>query len=119
MNARRPAIARIWGGRTARARADEYDAYNYDAGIRPLIDNALGVQPFREDGDDYTEFVTVSYWESVEAMARVTGGDPMRRAPICRRPSRKARRPAARRVWCRQKDRGPAHVHRATGDIIP
>lgn len=24
----------------------------------------------------YTEFVTISYWESVEAMSRFTGGDP-------------------------------------------
>ena len=78
VSARRPAVARIWRGRTARVRADEYEAYNYEAGIRPLIDKALGVQTFREDRDDYTEFVTVSYWESVEAMARFTGGDPMR-----------------------------------------
>ena len=28
-----PAIARIWRGRTRPERADEYQAYNYEAGI--------------------------------------------------------------------------------------
>jgi hypothetical protein len=43
---RRPTIARIWRGRTTRARADEYEAYDYEAGIKPLIEKALGVQMF-------------------------------------------------------------------------
>ena len=30
-------IVRIWRGRTARDRADEYEAYNYEAGIKPLL----------------------------------------------------------------------------------
>ena len=72
----RPAIARIWRGRTTRERADEYEAYNYEAGIKPLTEKALGVQTFREDRDSESEFITISYWESVEAMARFTGGDP-------------------------------------------
>ncbi len=72
----RPAIARIWRGRTRRDRADEYEAYNFEAGIKPLIEKAMGVQTLREDRGDETEFMTISYWESVEAMARFTGGDP-------------------------------------------
>jgi heme-degrading monooxygenase HmoA len=77
--AARPRIARIWRGRTTRARADEYEAYNYEAGIKPLVEKAIGVQTFREDrADDTTEFMTISYWESVDAMARFTGGDPAR-----------------------------------------
>jgi heme-degrading monooxygenase HmoA len=75
---RRPAIARIWRGRTRPERADEYEAYNYDAGIRPLLEKALGVQCLREDREAETEFVTISYWESVEAMSRLTGSDPTR-----------------------------------------
>ena len=73
---RRPRVARIWRGRTRRDRADEYEAYNYEAGITPLIEKAMGVQTLREDRADDTEFVTISYWESVEAMSRFTGGDP-------------------------------------------
>jgi hypothetical protein len=71
-----PAVARIWRGRTRRAVADEYEVYNYEVGIKPLIEKALGVQTFREDRGDETEFMTISYWESVEAMARFTGSDP-------------------------------------------
>jgi heme-degrading monooxygenase HmoA len=74
----RPTIARVWRGRTTRERADEYEAYNRDVGIEPLVEKALGVQCFREDRETETEFVTVSYWESVEAMSRFTGGDPAR-----------------------------------------
>jgi heme-degrading monooxygenase HmoA len=74
----RPKIARIWRGRTKRERADEYEAYNYEVGIKPLIENALGVQCLREDRETETEFVTVSYWESVEAMSRFAGSDPSR-----------------------------------------
>jgi heme-degrading monooxygenase HmoA len=73
-----PAIARIWRGRTRRDKADEYETYNFEVGIKPLIEKAMGVQTLREDRQDETEFVTISYWESVEAMARFTGGDPTR-----------------------------------------
>ena len=76
--AKQPAIVRIWRGRTRRERADEYEAYNYDVGIKPLIEKALAVQTFRQDGTTETEFMTISYWESIEAMSRFTGGDPRR-----------------------------------------
>jgi hypothetical protein len=74
----RPTIARIWRGRTTRARADEYATYLYEHGIRPLEEKALAVQQLREDRADESEFVTISYWESVEAMARFAGPDPTR-----------------------------------------
>ena len=73
---KKPAIARIWRGVTPRARTDEYETYLYEVGIKPLIEKALGFQMLREDRDGETEFVTISYWESVEAMSRFTGGDP-------------------------------------------
>ena len=71
-----PTIARIWRARTKREVADKYEAYNYEAGIKPLIEKAVGVQTFREDRENETEFITISYWASVEAMAVFTGGDP-------------------------------------------
>lgn len=71
-----PTVVRIWRGRTTPELADRYEAYNYEVGIKPLIDKALGVQTLREDRCGETEFVTISYWESVEAMARFTGTDP-------------------------------------------
>jgi heme-degrading monooxygenase HmoA len=74
----KPAIARIWRGRTSRAKADEYEKYLYQHGIKPLEEKALGVQLLREDRQGETEFVTISYWESVEAMSRFAGPDPRR-----------------------------------------
>lgn len=71
-----PTIARIWHGRTLPEKADAYERYNYDAGIKPLVEKALGVQTFREDTPTHSEFITISYWESVDAMAVFTGGDP-------------------------------------------
>ena len=32
-----PTVARIWRGRTTAAQADEYETYNYEHGIKPLI----------------------------------------------------------------------------------
>jgi heme-degrading monooxygenase HmoA len=75
-NSVQPTIARIWRGRTRREIADEYEAYLYDVGIKPLMEKALGVQNFREDRDNESEFITISYWESVEAMSRFAGSDP-------------------------------------------
>jgi heme-degrading monooxygenase HmoA len=74
----RPAIARIWRGRTPAAKADEYERYQYERGIKPLAEKALGVHMLREDRSGESEFVTISYWESVEAMARFAGDDPRR-----------------------------------------
>jgi hypothetical protein len=73
-----PQIARIWRGRTARSRADEYQRYLYEHGIRPLEEKALAVELLREDRADESEFVTISYWESVPAMSRFAGEDPTR-----------------------------------------
>ena len=53
-------------------------SYSYEVGIKPLIETALGVQYLREDRKTETEFMAVSYWESVEAMSRFAGSDPTR-----------------------------------------
>jgi hypothetical protein len=73
---RRPTIARIWRGRTTRERADEYEAYNYEAGIKPLRMIARGVQSLREDRETESEFMTISYWDTIEDMIVFTGSDP-------------------------------------------
>ena len=78
MSKPKPTIARIWRGRTARNRADEYERYLYEHGIRPLEEKALGVQLLREDRATETEFVTISYWENIPAMSRFAGKDPTR-----------------------------------------
>jgi hypothetical protein len=73
-----PSIVRIWRGRVPAARADEYHQYLLEVGFQPLVEKALGAQFFREDRKDESEFVTISYWESVEAMSRFAGDDPRR-----------------------------------------
>ena len=74
----KPTIARIWRGRVAAARADAYADYLYEHGIRPLEEKALAVELLREDRAGESEFITISYWESVEAMSRFAGKDPRR-----------------------------------------
>jgi hypothetical protein len=72
----KPTIACIWRGRTTRAKADAYARYLYEYGIKVLAQRALAVQQLREDRADETEFVTISYWETIEAMSRYAGSDP-------------------------------------------
>lgn len=74
----RPTIARIWRGRTTAANAEEYAGYVYEVGFKPLLETALGAEMFREDREDESEFITISYWESREAMSRFAGDDPTR-----------------------------------------
>ncbi len=81
-----PEIARIWRGRTTSANADEYAAYNYEIGFKPLLETALGAEMFREDRDGETEFMTISYWLSREAMSRFAGDDPARIRHLPRNP---------------------------------
>jgi heme-degrading monooxygenase HmoA len=111
-----PAIARVWRGRVRRERADEYEAYNHQAGIEPLIGKALAVQTFREDRGDESEFVTVSYWESVEAMGRFTGGDPTTIHHLERDPEFLVELPKEVQVLRLRASRGVAYAPREEGD---
>ena len=77
-DAPRATIARIWRGRTTAARAEEYASYLHEEGFKPLAEQALAAQMFREDREGESEFVTISYWESVAAMSRFAGDDPQR-----------------------------------------
>jgi heme-degrading monooxygenase HmoA len=77
-NGTKPTIARIWRGRVKAARADEYASYLYENGIKPLEEKALAVELLREDRESESEFITISYWEDVEAMSRFAGKDPRR-----------------------------------------
>lgn len=77
-NGTKPTIARIWRGRVKAARAEEYADYLYENGIKPLEEKALAVELLREDRESESEFVTISYWENVDAMSRFAGKDPRR-----------------------------------------
>ena len=67
--------ARIWRGRTSRENADAYQRYWLESGTAPLIEQgAVSVEMLREDRETETEFVTISWWRSLDEMA--PGGDP-------------------------------------------
>ena len=69
MTSHQPKFARIWRDRTRRDSAEEYQGYLLQNGIAPLeAKGAVGVQMFRDDRETETEFMTISYWESVDAM---------------------------------------------------
>jgi heme-degrading monooxygenase HmoA len=77
--------ARIWRGRTTRDRADAYERYWLAHGVKPLQDRgAKTVQMMREDRERESEFVTISYWDSIEAMG--AGPDPTRTHHLPRDP---------------------------------
>lgn len=73
-----PRIARIWRGRTPLSKADDYARYLYENGVKPLEEQAVGVQMFREDRETESEFVTISYWDSPQDLSRFAGPDPHR-----------------------------------------
>lgn len=72
-------LARVWRGRTLKSKADDYQLYLLKNGIAPLkAKGALAVQMFRDDRNDETEFMTISYWENLESMTGGSDNDPRR-----------------------------------------
>src|SRR5262245_23564710 len=68
-------IARIWHGTTKREKADEYEAFLRRVAIpdyRSTKGN-LSAYVLRRDADDKAHFLTLSFWESVEAIKRFAG----------------------------------------------
>jgi len=70
-----PKIARIWQGRTPLARADEYRQYLFDAGVSKIaaIPGNRGVQMMMRKTAREGEFMVVSYWDTIEAIAGFAG----------------------------------------------
>ncbi len=70
-------VARIWRGRTSRAKANEYTTYMYEHGIKKLESlGARGVQLLREDREQDSYFMVLSFWDTRDAMTRWAGDDP-------------------------------------------
>lgn len=72
MIGRMPAIARIWRGRTTKAKADEYESY-WLSQMDKLREQSAGLDLMREDRGDESEFMSISWWDSLEAMAAFSG----------------------------------------------
>jgi len=70
-------IVRIWHGRTRRSRADEYAAF---LTLRAIPDyrgtgGNLDVAVLRRDEADVSHFLTVTRWESEDAIRAFAGSD--------------------------------------------
>jgi heme-degrading monooxygenase HmoA len=71
-------IARIWRGAVRREDADRYVDYLQGTGIPEYRATAgnRGAWILRRDLGETTEFVTLSFWESLEAVTGFAGPDP-------------------------------------------
>ena len=68
-------VARVWNGQVAAERADEYERYLYENGIKALrrTRGNLGAQMFRRTAGDRAFFVVISYWPSEESIRAWAG----------------------------------------------
>lgn len=73
----KPAIARIWYGRTRGSIAERYAEYLNEEGVRKLraTKGNLGVQVFRRLHEGVAEFMTISYWGSRDEIRGYAGED--------------------------------------------
>ena len=74
-------IARTWRGWTRHEDADAYVAYLEETGMREYRATAgnRGAWILRRDDGDRTEFVTLTFWDSLDAV-RGFAGDEVERA---------------------------------------
>ena len=70
-------VARIWRGRTAAARAEEYRRYLFDVGVKKIatLPGNRGVQLMMRKAADEGEFMVVSYWDSIASIEGYAGAD--------------------------------------------
>jgi len=73
-------IARIWRGRTAASRSDEYMSFLERTGLRDYreTEGNRGVLLLRRTSDGVAEFTTLTLWDSMDAIRRFAGGEPER-----------------------------------------
>jgi heme-degrading monooxygenase HmoA len=71
----KPMIARIWHGRTLTAKADEYEKYLNASGVERILktDGNHGAEVLRKTEGPRTDFIVISYWESIDAVKRFAG----------------------------------------------
>jgi heme-degrading monooxygenase HmoA len=73
-------ICRIWHGRTPRERADEYASFLEQRAIPDYrsVPGNLDVAILRRDDGDVTHFLTVTHWESEQAIRAFAGADVLK-----------------------------------------
>ena len=70
-------IARIWQGVVRLEDADEYAAHIRDTGFTEHAETSgnRGAWMLRRDAGDRTEFITLSLWDSLDAIRAFAGDD--------------------------------------------
>jgi heme-degrading monooxygenase HmoA len=70
-------IARIWRGAVRTADADEYAAYIGDTGLADYerTPGNRGAWMLRREVGELTEFLTLTFWESLDALKAFAGQD--------------------------------------------
>jgi heme-degrading monooxygenase HmoA len=73
-------VARIWHGVTAAAKSGAYLDYLNKTGVPDYraTEGNLGVYVLRRIEDDQAHLLTVSFWESMDAIEGFAGSDPER-----------------------------------------
>ncbi len=76
----RAVIARMWRGAVRSEDADEYAAYIHATGIREYLATPgnAGAWFLRRARGELTEIVTLSLWESMDAIRAFAGDEPER-----------------------------------------
>lgn len=70
-------IARIWSGRVPREKANAYEQFLRERAIPDYtsIPGNLGGIILRRDGEDYTEFTIITFWDSIDSIKAFAGED--------------------------------------------
>jgi heme-degrading monooxygenase HmoA len=70
-------ICRIWHGRTPRTKADAYEHFLADRAIADYqtAPGNLSVSVLRRDDGDVTHFLTITHWESEDAIRVFAGSE--------------------------------------------
>ena len=73
-------LVRIWHGRTKRSSADEYSRFLETQAIPDYrsVAGIIDVQVLRRDDGDVTHFLTVTRWQSEEAIRAFAGADVLK-----------------------------------------
>ncbi len=70
-------ICRIWHGRTTRSKADAYARFLTSRALPDYqsVSGNLSVHVLRRDDGEITHFLTVTHWESEDAIRSFAGSD--------------------------------------------
>ncbi|MGH2626288.1 MAG: antibiotic biosynthesis monooxygenase family protein, partial [Anaerolineales bacterium] len=77
MTTKEPSVARSWAGQTPPEKADAYENYLRSTGVPELraTPGNQGVFLLRRDLGAETEFVVLSFWDSMDSIRRFAGDE--------------------------------------------